>query len=97
VGGHSGGGISSESKAIHCNLTLLFSFRPGGCLRPRPGVTLISPFRRPRIYDWYKKENGGAEIAADKDPGVCVRHVYLQLLQEIRLQNPGNGRQFSEM
>ncbi len=31
---------------------------------------MISPFVG-RIYDWYKKEKGGAEIPADQDPGVA--------------------------
>ena len=40
------------------------------------GVTLISPFVG-RIYDWYKKENGGKEIAPDQDPGVAsVTRIY---------------------
>jgi transaldolase len=40
------------------------------------GVTLISPFVG-RIYDWYKKERGGAEIPADRDPGVAsVTRIY---------------------
>jgi transaldolase len=39
-------------------------------------VTLISPFVG-RIYDWYKKQNGGMEIAADQDPGVAsVTRIY---------------------
>ena len=40
------------------------------------GVTLISPFVG-RIYDWYKKENGGKEINPDEDPGVAsVTRIY---------------------
>src|SRR6266481_3359583 len=40
------------------------------------GVTLISPFVG-RIYDWYKKERGGAEIPPDQDPGVeSVTRIY---------------------
>jgi transaldolase len=56
-----------EREAIHCNLTLLFSFAQAvACAEA--GVTLISPFVG-RIYDWYKKERG-ADIPADEDPGV---------------------------
>lgn len=33
------------------------------------GLTLISPFVG-RIYDWYRKERGGADIPGDEDPGV---------------------------
>ena len=37
---------------------------------------MISPFVG-RIYDWYKKEGGGAEIPADQDPGVAsVTRIY---------------------
>ena len=40
------------------------------------GVTLISPFVG-RIYDWHKKERGGAEIPPDQDPGVVsVTRIY---------------------
>jgi transaldolase len=39
-------------------------------------VTLISPFVG-RIYDWYKKERGGAELPPDQDPGVAsVTRIY---------------------
>ncbi|MBA0086697.1 MAG: transaldolase [Acidobacteria bacterium Pan2503] len=64
-----------QNQGIHCNLTLLFSFAQAvACAEA--GVTLISPFVG-RIYDWYKKENGGAEIALDKDPGVAsVTRIY---------------------
>jgi transaldolase len=58
-----------EQEGIHCNLTLLFSFAQAvACAEA--GVTLISPFVG-RIYDWYKKEGGGKEIAPDQDPGVA--------------------------
>jgi transaldolase len=37
---------------------------------------LISPFVG-RIYDYYKKENGGKDIAIDEDPGVAsVTRIY---------------------
>lgn len=64
-----------EREGIHCNLTLLFSFAQAiACAEA--GVTLISPFVG-RIYDWYKKENGGAEIPPDQDPGVAsVTRIY---------------------
>ena len=58
-----------EKDGIHCNLTLLFSFAQAvACAEA--GVTLISPFVG-RIYDWHKKEQGGAEISPDQDPGVA--------------------------
>src|SRR5208282_1887826 len=58
-----------EKEGVHCNLTLLFSFAQAvGCAEA--GVTLISPFVG-RIYDWHKKEHGGAEIPPDLDPGVA--------------------------
>src|SRR5271167_1721536 len=64
-----------EKEGIHCNLTLLFSFAQAvACAEA--GVTLISPFVG-RIYDWYKKEHGGAEIPPDNDPGVAsVTRIY---------------------
>jgi transaldolase len=64
-----------EKEGIHCNLTLLFSFAQAvACAEA--GVTLISPFVG-RIYDWFKKEQGGAEIPADQDPGVAsVTRIY---------------------
>jgi transaldolase len=64
-----------EKEGIHCNLTLLFSFAQAvACAEA--GVTLISPFVG-RIYDWYKKERGGAEIPPDQDPGVAsVTSIY---------------------
>jgi transaldolase len=64
-----------EVEGIHCNLTLLFSFAQAvACAEA--GVTLISPFVS-RIYDWHKKERGGAEIPIDQDPGVAsVTRIY---------------------
>ena len=64
-----------EKEGIHCNLTLLFSFAQAvACAEA--GVTLISPFVG-RIYDWYKKEHGGADIPPDQDPGVAsVTRIY---------------------
>jgi len=64
-----------EREGIHCNLTLLFSFAQAvACAEA--GVTLISPFVG-RIYDYYKKEGGGADIPIDKDPGVAsVTRIY---------------------
>jgi transaldolase len=63
-----------EREAIHCNLTLLFSFAQAvACAEA--GVTLISPFVG-RIYDYYRKERGGDIPAAD-DPGVkSVTRIY---------------------
>jgi transaldolase len=64
-----------EREGIHCNLTLLFSFAQAvACAEAK--VTLISPFVG-RIYDWYKKENGGKDIPIDQDPGVeSVTRIY---------------------
>jgi transaldolase len=64
-----------EAEGIHCNLTLLFSFAQAiACAEAK--VTLISPFVG-RIYDWYKKDKGGAEIPTDQDPGVeSVTKIY---------------------
>jgi len=64
-----------ENEGIHCNLTLLFSFAQAvACAEAH--VTLISPFVG-RIYDWFKKEQGGGEIPAEQDPGVAsVTRIY---------------------
>jgi transaldolase len=64
-----------EREGIHCNLTLLFSFAQAvACAEA--GVTLISPFVG-RIYDWYKKDRGVADIAPEEDPGVeSVTRIY---------------------
>ena len=64
-----------EKEGIHCNLTLLFSFAQAvACAEA--GVTLISPFVG-RIYDWYKKSKGVADIPASEDPGVAsVTKIY---------------------
>ena len=64
-----------EREGIHCNLTLLFSFAQAvACAEA--GVTLISPFVG-RIYDWYRKAQGGADISPELDPGVAsVTRIY---------------------
>jgi transaldolase len=68
-----------EHEGIHCNLTLLFSFCQAVACGDA-GVTLISPFVG-RIYDWYKKQAGGAwdeaANAGENDPGVkSVSAIY---------------------
>ena len=83
-----------EKEGIHCNLTLLFSFAQAvACAEA--GVTLISPFVG-RIYDWYKKEARRRGDSGGPGSRRCVRHPHLQLLQEIRLQDPGDGGKFPE-
>lgn len=64
-----------EKQGIHCNLTLLFSFAQAvACAEAN--VTLISPFVG-RIYDWYKKDKGVADIKPEEDPGVAsVTQIY---------------------
>ena len=68
-----------ESKGIHTNLTLLFSFAQAvACGQAR--VQLISPFVG-RIYDWYKKQAGAQWVETDRaganDPGVqSVRKIF---------------------
>lgn len=57
-----------EKEGIHCNLTLLFGIHQAvACAEA--GVTLISPFVG-RILDWYKKDTGRTDYAANEDPGV---------------------------
>jgi len=64
-----------EKEGIHTNLTLLFSFAQAvACAEAK--VTLISPFVG-RIYDWYKKSRGVADIPIAEDPGVLsVERIY---------------------
>jgi len=64
-----------EKENIHTNLTLLFSFAQAvACAEAK--VTLISPFVG-RIYDWYKKAKGVADIPREEDPGVSsVVRIY---------------------
>lgn len=68
-----------ESRGIHTNMTLLFSFcQAVACAQAK--VQLISPFVG-RIYDWYKKSAGAAwdesANAGPNDPGVqSVRKIY---------------------
>lgn len=64
-----------EDEGIHCNLTLMFSLAQAvACAEA--GITLISPFVG-RIYDWFKADNGGKEIAPENDPGVAsVSQIY---------------------
>ncbi|TWX54155.1 transaldolase [Colwellia hornerae] len=64
-----------EKVGINCNLTLLFSFAQAQACA-EAGVYLISPFVG-RILDWYKKDSGKSEYAADEDPGVVsVTSIY---------------------
>jgi transaldolase len=64
-----------EKVGINCNLTLLFSFAQAQACA-ESGVYLISPFVG-RILDWYKKDSGKSEYAADEDPGVIsVTSIY---------------------
>jgi len=58
-----------EREAIHCNLTLLFSFAQAAACADA-GVTLISPFVG-RIYDWHKAARKAEDIPLAEDPGVA--------------------------
>ncbi|MGE3881310.1 MAG: transaldolase [Planctomycetota bacterium] len=64
-----------ERDGIRCNLTLLFGFAQAvACAEAQ--VRLISPFVG-RIYDYWKKERGVADIPLDEDPGVAsVRRIW---------------------
>jgi len=68
-----------ESRGIHTNMTLLFSFTQAvACAQAR--VQLISPFVG-RIYDWFKARAGAswdeAAMAGAHDPGVrSVRRIF---------------------
>ena len=84
-----------QKEGIHCNLTLLFSLAQAvACAEA--GAQLISPFVG-RIYDWYKKTAGAewdeAKDGGANDPGVQVGAHDLRVLQEVRLQDRGDGRE----
>ena len=74
-------------------MTLLFGLHQA-IAAAEAKVTLISPFVG-RILDWYKKDTGKDYQGAD-DPGVQSVTHDLQLLQEIRLQDRGHGRQLPQ-
>ena len=94
LGGHSRGRDASRSEGIHCNLTLLFSFAQAvACAEAR--VTLISPFVG-RIYDWYKKDKGVLRHPRRRGSRRGVGDAHLQLLQEVRLQDAGHGRELPQ-
>ncbi|MEN8175490.1 MAG: transaldolase [Pseudomonadota bacterium] len=57
-----------ESRGVHCNLTLMFSF-PQAVACAEAGITLISPFVG-RILDWYRKTEGVDGYEPADDPGV---------------------------
>jgi transaldolase len=64
-----------EKSGINCNLTLLFSFAQAQACA-EAGAYLISPFVG-RILDWYKKDTGITDYAANEDPGVLsVSKIY---------------------
>jgi transaldolase len=64
-----------ERDAIHCNMTLLFSFAQA-VASADAGVTLISPFVG-RIYDWHKQARQVEDIPIEEDPGVqSVTRIY---------------------
>jgi len=84
-----------EKEGIHCNLTLLFSFAQAvACAEA--GVTLISPFVG-RIYDWHKKQNGGAEIPPDQDPGVASVTLIYNYYKKYGYQTQVMGASFRNM
>ncbi|HXM80374.1 MAG TPA: transaldolase [Burkholderiales bacterium] len=64
-----------EREAIHCNMTLLFSFAQAVACADA-GVTLISPFVG-RIYDWHRQSRKVEDIPLEEDPGVAsVTRIY---------------------
>jgi len=64
-----------EREAIHCNMTLLFSFAQAAACADA-GVTLISPFVG-RIYDWHRQARKVDDIPIEEDPGVAsVTRIY---------------------
>ena len=68
--------------------------RPGRRLRRGQGHADLA-VRRPDLRLVPEGERGG-EIPATEDPGRPVGHPDLRLLQEVRLQDPGDGRQLPQ-
>ena len=83
-----------EQEGIHCNLTLLFQFRPGSRLCRGRGNSDLA-LRRPhiRLVQKGRRRQGNP---AGPGPRRCVGHAHLQLLQEVRLQDPGHGSEFPQ-
>ena len=82
-----------EKEGIHCNLTLLFSLAQAvACAEAK--VQLISPFVG-RILDWWKASTK-KDYAADRRSRRDLGHADLQLLQEVRLQDRGHGRELPQ-
>jgi transaldolase len=82
-----------EKEGIHCNLTLLFGLHQA-IAAADAGVTLVSPFVG-RILDWYKKDTG-KDYEGRGRPGCAVGDQGLQLLQEVWLQDAGDGRKLPQ-
>ena len=84
-----------EKEGIHCNLTLLFGMHQAvACAEAK--VTLISPFVG-RILDWYKKADGQRRATRRRRIRASQSVTqHLQLLQEVRLQDRGHGRELPQ-
>ena len=83
-----------EREGIHCNLTLLFSFAQAVACADA-GVTLISPFVG-RIYDWHKAGAQGRRHPRRRGSRRRLGDANLQLLQEARLRDAGDGRELPQ-
>jgi transaldolase len=77
-----------EKEGIHCNLTLLFSFA-------QAVACADFAFRWPHLRLVQERARRGRDSGGPRSRR-CVRHSHLQLLQEIRLQDPGDGGKFPE-
>jgi transaldolase len=80
-----------ESRGIHCNLTLLFSFAQAvACAEA--GVKLISPFVG-RILDWHRKHTG-KEYSNTEDPGVLSVHEIYKYYKTLGYETEIMGASF---
>jgi len=88
---HQGRGAAGKGS-IHCNLTLLFGMHQAvACAEAK--VTLISPFVGASSI---VQERHGQGLPGRRRSRRAVGDQDLQLLQEVRLQDGGDGRELSQ-
>ena len=82
-----------EREGIHCNLTLLFSFAQAvACAEAGRDADLA--VRRPHLR--LVQEGTRRRHPGRRGSGRRLRHADLQLLQEVRLQDAGDGRELPQ-
>jgi transaldolase len=82
-------------EKIHCNMTLLFSFAQAARRARRP-ASRSSHRSSGGIYDWHKQARKGRRHPARGGSRRRLGDAHLQLLQEARLPDAGDGRELQE-